>query len=288
MKIKVLNRKNLVSLIVIAISICNFTKANAQIEARYGVMTFNKAINISEKQGMLFQRIVKDYLYMVKNPGDVKVSRDFLTSKIIFEKQNEILFENSKSKFTKGKIQKVKNLWSDFKKLLANNPNLNDAKKIVDQNTNLLTATERVVSFITLEAKNANKNSVKGLDDNYLEKDGELKKILTICGRQRMLTQRLALYYLANHGALIKGKDSEQMLKNIYNEMDGINTPLLVSDFDSDEIDQKIAEALILWDSIKKDKLHKLEYGNKELYDLTNKLTKAYNAITSLYEHTKL
>ncbi|WP_108807463.1 hypothetical protein [Aquimarina spinulae] len=261
---------------------------NAQSKPKYGVMTYNKAINISEKQGMLIQKMAKDYLYMVENSDDDKASRDLMTSKIIFEKQNEILSKNSSNKVTKSKIKKVGNLWVVFKKHIESTPNFDDAKKILNLNTDLLKETESVVRSIVIESKNANK-TIKGLanDDSYNEKDIELKKIITVSGRQRMLAQRLALYYLANHPTL-KDKNSEQMLKNIYNEIDGMNTPLLLSDFDNAEIDEKIANALTIWELIKQNKLGKQGYKHKEIYDISNKLTRAYNEITTLYEHTKL
>ncbi len=289
MKIKFLNQKNTTTLIVLFVCVCSLTSINGQTKHKYGVMTFNKAINIAEKQGMLLQRMGKDYLYMVENSDDSKASKDLLTNKIIFEKQNEILLKNTDNKVTKAKIQKANSMWSAFKKLIVGTPNFDNAKKIIDQNTDILYATEGVVNSITVESKNANTHLTGQLssDDAYLEKDKALKKILAICGRQRMLTQRLALYYLAND-ATLKDKNTEQMLKNVYNEIEGINTPLLISDFDNDEIDQKIAEALALWDLVKKDKLMKLAYDDKEIYNLSNNLTKAYNAIITLYEHIEI
>ncbi|WP_160112285.1 hypothetical protein [Aquimarina sp. AU58] len=274
--------------ILFILGITTFSMVNAQSKPKYGVMTYNKAINISEKQGMLIQKMAKDYLYMVENSDDDKASRDLMTSKIIFEKQNEILSKNSSNKVTKSKIKKVGNLWETFKKHIESTPNFDDAKKILNLNTDLLKETENVVRSIVIESKNANK-TIKGLanDDSYNEKDIELKKILTVSGRQRMLAQRLALYYLANHPTL-KDKNSEQMLKNIYNEIDGMNTPLLLSDFDNAEIDEKIANALTIWELIKQNKLGKQGYKHKEIYDISNKLTRAYNEITTSYEHTKL
>ncbi|WP_034238627.1 hypothetical protein [Aquimarina atlantica] len=275
-------------LFILGITAFGLTTINAQSKPKYGVMTYNKAINISEKQGMLIQKMAKDYLYIVENSDDDKALRDLMTSKIIFEKQNEILSKNSSNKVTKSKIKKVENLWVAFKKHIESTPNFDDAKKILNLNTDLLKETESVVRSIVIESKNANKTT-KGIanDDSYNEKDIELKKILTVSGRQRMLAQRLALYYLANHPTL-KDKNSEQMLKNIYNEIDGMNTPLLLSDFDNAEIDEKIANALTIWELIKQNKLGKQGYKHKEIYDISNKLTRAYNEITTLYEHTKL
>ncbi|WP_271768028.1 hypothetical protein [Aquimarina algiphila] len=289
MKNKLSTKRPQVKLFIIGIITICLNSMYAQPNPKYGIMSFNKAINISEKQGMLLQKMAKDYLYMVENSDDNKASINLMTSKIIFEKQNEILSRNTTSKLTKNNILKVQNLWIEFKKLIESNPNFDNAKKILNLNTDLLKATENIVHSIAIESRNADNSLTTNLEEkeNYKEKNIALKKIIAISGRQRMLAQRLALYYLANHPTL-KDKNSEQILKNIYFEIDGTNTPLLLSDFDNIELDQKIAAALTIWELIKKDKLTSQGYTHKEIYNISNKLTRAYNEITTLYEHTKL
>jgi len=102
------------------------------------MLTFNKAVNISGKQRMLSQKMAKSYLYLVENPSDTKAKRDLLTSKIIFEKQNGIINQNSGYKVTKDRIAKVDVIWAEFKKLIETTPNYDNAKKIIDLNTDLL------------------------------------------------------------------------------------------------------------------------------------------------------
>ncbi len=263
---------------------------SAQQSVKYGMLTFNKAVNISGKQRMLSQKMAKSYLYLVENPSDTKAKRDLLTSKIIFEKQNGIIKQNSGYKVTKDRIAKVDAIWVEFKKLIETTPNYDNAKSIIDLNTDLLKATNDVVSAVIVESKGANQSDENLLeDDGSSESDLELKKMIDMAGRQRMLSQRLALYYFANQTTL-KTKNSEQMLNNVFNELDGAITMLLISNFNNEQIDEKLGVAMSKWEQVKNGKEKLMNQGFKplEMYKISNDLTKAFNAVTSLYEKVKI
>ncbi len=263
---------------------------SAQQSVKYGMLTFNKAVNISGKQRMLSQKMAKSYLYLVENPSDTKAKRDLLTSKIIFEKQNGIINQNSGYKVTKDRIAKVDAIWVEFKKLIETTPNYDNAKSIIDLNTDLLKATNDVVSAVIVESKGANQSDENLLeDDGSSESDLELKKMIDMAGRQRMLSQRLALYYFANQTTL-KTKNSEQMLNNVFNELDGAITMLLISNFNNEQIDEKLGVAMSKWEQVKNGKEKLMNQGFKplEMYKISNDLTKAFNAVTSLYEKVKI
>ncbi|WP_299440917.1 type IV pili methyl-accepting chemotaxis transducer N-terminal domain-containing protein [uncultured Aquimarina sp.] len=282
--------KSMIFLFLMGIVISSANTISAQQSIKYGMLTFNKAVNISGKQRMLSQKMAKSYIYLVDNPSDAKAKRDLLTSKIIFEKQNGIINQNSGYKVTKDRIAKVDGIWIEFKKLIESTPNYDNAKKIIDLNTDLLKATNDVVSAVIVESKGANQSDADLLEDSGASEDDlELKKMIDLAGRQRMLSQRLGLYYFANQTTL-KSKNSEQMLNNVFNELDGAITMLLISNFNNAQIDEKLGVAMSKWEQVKNNKEKLMNQGFKplEMYKISNDLTKAFNTVTSLYEKVKI
>ncbi|MFY7671934.1 type IV pili methyl-accepting chemotaxis transducer N-terminal domain-containing protein [Tenacibaculum sp. MEBiC06402] len=257
-------------------------------QSKFGALTYNKAVNISGKQRMLTQKMAKTYLYLLSNPSDAKAKRDLLTTKIIFEKQNKILTANSKSTLTKNLINKVNKGWEKFNALMEGSPNIKKAKEIIDTNSILLKDVNAVVEAIILESKNAASNNLSS-DDGLSEEDTELKQTINKAGKQRMLSQRLALYYFANSGNL-KDKNNEARLRGVFTSLDDAITDLLISNFNNARIDQALGAAMTKWEQVKnnEDKLFKGGFNAREMYNLSNDLTRAFNKVTILYEKVKL
>lgn len=281
--------KSILFLFIAALAL-NTTNMNAQQNTKFGILNFNKAINISGKQRMLTQKMAKSYLFLVEHPQDAQAKKDLLTSKIIFEKQNNIIMQNASYQSTKNRINNVDTLWTKFKSLLETTPSYDNAKKIIDLNTDLLKATDNVVSSVISESKEVVRSNNDVLDDEEASSsDLELKKTINMAGRQRMLSQRLALYYFANQNTL-KDKNTERMLSNVYNEIDGAITVLLISDFNTNAIDEKLALAMSKWEIIRdnKEKLSKHGFSDAEIYKISNDLLKAFNSVTILYEKVKI
>ena len=253
-------------------------------EGSYGKLSFNKAINISGKQRMLTQRMGKIYLYLLNNPNDFKAKKDLKISSIIFEKQNLILEKNTKSGLTRSRIEEVKNTWKKYKAFITSIPNGKEAIKVINTNSTILKQANSVVEAILLESKQ-NINS-----DIYIaEENTELKIIINKAGKQRMLSQRLALYYFANKPNL-KTPNITTRLEKVYAEIDNALSDLLISSFNDDRVDDTIGEVMGLWEDVKinKERLFKQGYKDIEIYNLSNDLTNLFNRVTNLYEKTKI
>ncbi len=266
--------------------------ANAQMNDKYGAFTYKKAINVSGKQRMLTQKMSKAYLYLLRHPEEASAKTHLMTSKVIYEKKNDILLENTTFKETKNKIGSVKLVWKDFKKAIDGTPTYENAKKILDLNTDLLKASNNVVQSIIKESKIVKKNTASDeyeLDDANTAERTELLKIINICGRQRMLAQRLALYYFANE-SLLKNSSTTSTLNFTFNELDGAINMFTMSEFNTPAIDEKVGYAITKWEFFKKNRKqltnNTLDY--KDMYKRCDELTNIFNEITSLYEKVSL
>ncbi len=257
-------------------------------QKNFGNITFNKAVNVSGKQRMLSQKIAKTYLFLSNYPDDLKAKRVLINSKIIFEKQNEILHKNATTDHTKKLLKNVDNIWANFKSILDQAPTKENIYKIVKTNTLLLNASNSVVESIVNDSKDKAYTTEPQVSDKRLK----LKNIINLSGKQRMLSQRMALYYFANQNAdgKFEAKWNKDILKSVYNELDDAVTLLLVSNFNNDKIDDALVTAMLKWDDLRanKDKLFKNKYDSAKLYEISDELTSAFNEITILYENIDL
>ena len=266
---------------IIAVMLLLVTNSYSQ----YGAMSFNKAVNISGKQRMLSQRMAKIYLYLIDNPNDIKAKKDLKISKIIFEKQLNILKKNTQNTWTLQNIEEVNTAWEKYKEILESTPNNKSAIKIINTNSTVLKYANNVVNSIIDESK----GSIQSNEAYIEEEDSELKSIINKSGKQRMLAQRLALYYYANKPNL-KTKGTTNRLETVFTELDGVIDELLISSFNNDRIDDSLGNVMELWQDVKdsKEKLLKQGYDDLEMYSLSNKLTKNFNSITNLYEKVRI
>ncbi len=276
--------KGLKKIVLVGILSCVVNVCFSQ-ETTYGALSFNKAVNISGKQRMLTQRMGKIYLYLLNNPNDYKAKKDLKITNIIFEKQLSILEKNTTSVLTKNRIKEVKETWRKYKGFLESAPNKKDAVKIINTNSTILKYANNVVNAIILESKGNNDNG-----DVYLaEESNELKQLINTSGRQRMLSQRLALYYFANKPEL-KNDNTEQKLRTVFIELDDALNHLLISNFNNERIDAALGDVTALWEDVKsnKERFFKQGFNDAEIYKLSNNLTKSFNTITNLYEKVKI
>lgn len=165
--------KRLVQILILGLSLLAVT-ASAQ------VTDINNGINKAGRQRMLSQRMAKAYL-AIGMGVDVERSRKVLDASIaLFDRQQVELKAYAPTAEIKDVYTRVEPLWSQYKELLVGTaPSKENAVRLLATDAQLL---DLVNMGTLLLQQHSGKNQ---------------GKLVNIAGRQRMLSQRTAKFYLA-------------------------------------------------------------------------------------------
>jgi len=224
-----------------------------------------KLINIAGKQRMLSQRIAKDYLYVHKNIAMSKTEKELRDSLKNFFKSHKILTHSIKDEEVNNLLDFVELSSSDFNQTINKPFTLDNAQLVLDLSESMLEGSQYVVDSL--------KNSIKI----------EESQIIEIAGKQRMLAQRIAKYYIA-YQAGIKDLNTVRSMKRTIAEFDKNLNILLTNKNNTVLIRKKINEVNKLWKIVHKF-YNNIEKGGLPLivFNTTDKITKKMNEITKLY-----
>ena len=156
------------------------SSALAAAGARAQVADLNDAINKAGRLRMLSQRTSKAYLALVQNVETRNAQQVLDKSIVLFEKQLAELKAFAPSPAIRGTYDALDGAWGDFKRVLAGMaPNKEEAARIVKLDATVLAL--------------ANQGTAQ-----YEAASGKpVGRLVNIAGRQRMLSQRMAKFYLA-------------------------------------------------------------------------------------------
>ncbi len=226
-------------------------------------------VNIAGRQRMLSQRMVKDYLYKGKGVAVSKATRELNASMSEFEKALKTLNDSINNAEIKNLLAFVDLSFGDLKDLTKKPFNLDNAQIALDLSESLLEGSQYVVDSITKDKK--------------LTSDKQQIQIVAKSGRQRMLAQRIAKYYIAYQSG-IKDKNTVEQMKATVKEFSQNHQDLMKYAHNSATINQKLNEVDRLWKIVYKFYLG-IEKGGLPfiVFKSTNDITRKMNEITKLY-----
>ena len=140
--------------------------------------TFNKAIDRAGLQRMLTQRMLKAYCQLGQDQFYAKPDEVLQDAVTRFEKGLISLKKFKSVKGVKKSLDSINNIWPNYKTIITAKANQDNAPDLVTFNERLLLLSHQIVLDLTAESGK------------------ELAEIVNVSGRQRMLSQRIELYYL--------------------------------------------------------------------------------------------
>ena len=224
-----------------------------------------KLMNIAAKQRMLSQRIAKDYLYMHNNIAVTKTKKELEVSLRNFFEAHKILLSSIKDEDVHNLLEFVALSSNDFQETINQAFTLDNAQLILDLSESMLEGSQYIVNSL--------KSSIKS----------EQFKIIDTAGRQRMLSQRIAKYYIAYQSG-IKDENTIRSMKKTVIEFSENLTLLVNNEKNTPLIQKRIDEINKLWGIVHKF-YNNIEKGGLPLivFTTTNKISKKMNDITQLY-----
>lgn len=224
-----------------------------------------KLIDIAGKQRMLSQRIAKDYLYAGMKIAPAKANKQLEKSLSELVKSHKVLVKSINDPEIKNLLAFVEMSTEDLK-ITANEPfTIDNAQLVIDLSESMLEGSQYVVDSL--------KETVKIKES----------KIVGIAGKQRMLAQRIAKYYIA-YQAGIKDKNTVEQMKAAVKLFSESHAALMQNPANTPAINRKLNEIDRLWKIVYKFYLN-IEKGGLPLivFNTTDNITKKMNEITKLY-----
>ena len=224
-----------------------------------------KLIDIAGKQRMLSQRIAKDYLYIGKKVAVSKAKKQMKSSIAEMLKIHKNLVNSINDPEIKNLLAFVQLSMEDFKSTASQAYSLDNAQLVIDLSESMLEGSQYVVDSLK------NKSKVKE------------SSIVGKAGKQRMLAQRIAKYYIA-YQAGITDKNTVDQMKKAVKLFDNAQKALMANQKNTPEINRKLNEIDRLWKIVYKFYLN-IQKGGLPLivFNSTDDITKKMNQITALY-----
>jgi len=224
----------------------------------------SKAVNISGKQRMFTQKMLKNYAMIGMNNTFGNPKKDLINIINEFEDHQHSLRSYIKNKSFNLSLDNIQPLWEDTKSILLIKPEKSKAKKLQDNLNKLLIEADKITKLL---AKKSHKSS------------GE---IINISGRQRMLSQKMASLYMLKVWGFTDDKFKDKLNSSILLFKQSTKK-LRNSNMNTDKIDKLLSnvdKSFMFFEMMAK---AKSKFIPSLIYKKSNDILRDMNIVTALY-----
>ncbi len=148
------------------------------------INTLSEAINQAGRQRMLTQRIVKAYAQELLDVQPVEARRQRESAIALYERQLQALKSYAPNSTVKNSLQQADKLWQEFRAAASGEVSRERMVKLPTLSDQVLHASHQIVLHLTALSSNS------------------VGHLVNIAGRQRMLSQRIAKFYMLRSSGL--------------------------------------------------------------------------------------
>ena len=253
------------AIIMLGFFLALFTTMSAWAE----ITTLSSAINKAGRQRMLTQRIVKAYCLVGMGVQTGTHKKQLNGAINLFETQLAELKVFAPTAEISDGLAQVEELWTPFKEIAMSPPSKDGADRLLEINDGVLAAAHKVV--LKLAEHSAT----------------EVGNLVNIAGRQRMLSQRLAKFYMARAWGIERPEIQPEMKKAADEFESALIGELVNSEQNTPSLQSELSKAVKQWNLYKRGLQLEQDSGDYIpviMAATSENLLKIMNKITGMYE----